>query len=312
MVFFEKMLNDRYNSRAPGNAISWLKTYVLITSINGTVGTVDLIQALFLGNFPTFSRSVPLKVNLAKLVQISVPMIACSCAAIGWNYIKVQRSYMARYAHEQMTPPPLHPHLAWPPVALPPLEVLGHMQLQVRRFQHEHGFAFDDHGRKCYLDPEELKMEKDMIEKMGEDNAKLMLMQNQMAEDTRQRGMLVGKLGPIGQKGVYGRKGGRKGMAGLNSLESAQGGMVVPSRGKARKGAIKGKGSPSSVVHLGKGAGPLLKGGPTGNLRSTIGQTKTKGRTKKTSDDQAGSNCSTATSSPVDEKNSLAPTTQTN
>ncbi|CAD7922295.1 unnamed protein product [Amoebophrya sp. A120] len=124
-----------YNSRHPGPAANWLKTYILITFINGTVGTVDFIQNLLLGNFPVISKALPLAVNVAHLVQISVPIISFAGAYIGWQYIRAQRSYMAKYHYEQQKPPLPHPSLPWPPPALPPPAVLEHMSREVEAFQ---------------------------------------------------------------------------------------------------------------------------------------------------------------------------------
>jgi hypothetical protein len=81
-----------FNSRYPGPAVNWLKTYILITFINGTVGTVDLTTAMLSGNVPLIIPYVlPLKVNIAHLIQLSVPFISFSSAYIGWQYIKSQK-----------------------------------------------------------------------------------------------------------------------------------------------------------------------------------------------------------------------------
>merc|ERR1712050_611363 len=54
-----------YNSRHPGPASNWLKTYVLITFINGTMGGIDLIQQTLLGNMPIVNfMMLPLRLNL--------------------------------------------------------------------------------------------------------------------------------------------------------------------------------------------------------------------------------------------------------
>ncbi|CAD7964903.1 unnamed protein product [Amoebophrya sp. A25] len=123
-----------YNSRHPGPQANTLKTYILITFINGTVGTVDFIQNMFLGNYPILSRSLPLAVNVAHLVQFAVPLISFSGAYIGWEYIKAQRAYMARYHYEQAKPPAVHPSLPWPPPALPPPKVLEHMAREMEAY----------------------------------------------------------------------------------------------------------------------------------------------------------------------------------
>eukprot|EP00438_Fugacium_kawagutii_P004157 Skav232892 [mRNA] locus=scaffold4134:81478:96438:+ [translate_table: standard] len=53
-----------YNSRHPGPSSAWLKTYVLISFINGTMGHIDLMQNTLLHNFPALQLSLPISVNL--------------------------------------------------------------------------------------------------------------------------------------------------------------------------------------------------------------------------------------------------------
>merc|ERR1712050_779621 len=65
-----------YNSRHPGPASNWLKTYVLITFINGTMGGIDLVQQGLLQNFPVVMASLPLRVNLMHTVQLLVPGVS--------------------------------------------------------------------------------------------------------------------------------------------------------------------------------------------------------------------------------------------
>mmetsp|Transcript_1123 Transcript_1123/g.2414 ORF Transcript_1123/g.2414 Transcript_1123/m.2414 type:complete len:874 (+) Transcript_1123:349-2970(+) len=135
-----------YNSRHPGPAANWLKTYILITFINGTVGTVDFIQNMLLGNYPLLAKSLPLAVNVAHLVQISVPLISFAGAYIGWQYIKAQKAYMARYHYEQAKPPIPHPSLPWPPPALPPPSVLEHMNREMEAFQKQLTAMTNEYG----------------------------------------------------------------------------------------------------------------------------------------------------------------------
>merc|ERR1719160_736698 len=55
-----------YNSRTPGPAANWLKTYVLITFINGTMSSVSLIQDMLIHNYPIIAPfTLPLATNLA-------------------------------------------------------------------------------------------------------------------------------------------------------------------------------------------------------------------------------------------------------
>ena len=43
-----------YRSRMPGPARVWLKTYVLITFINGIVGSLEITQQILLHTLPHF------------------------------------------------------------------------------------------------------------------------------------------------------------------------------------------------------------------------------------------------------------------
>ena len=67
-----------------------LKTYILITFINGTVGTVDLFQSILVGNYPIISYNLARKVNIAHLVQLCVPFVSFMGACIGWEYVQVR------------------------------------------------------------------------------------------------------------------------------------------------------------------------------------------------------------------------------
>merc|ERR1719224_333339 len=80
-----------YNSRRPGPASNWLKTYVLITFINGTMSGIDLIQQTLLGNYLGITPALPLAVNCAHLVTIMVPWVSFLGAYCGWQHIKMQR-----------------------------------------------------------------------------------------------------------------------------------------------------------------------------------------------------------------------------
>merc|ERR1712217_366155 len=80
-----------YNSRHPGPASNWLKTYVLITFINGTMGSIDVLQNILLHNFPIMLLSLPLSVNLMHMVQLLAPCVSFVGAYCGWQHIKMQR-----------------------------------------------------------------------------------------------------------------------------------------------------------------------------------------------------------------------------
>merc|ERR550537_2011061 len=65
-----------YNARVPGPASNWLKTYVLITFINGTMGSVSLIQDTLIHSYPVIKPSLPLAVNLAHCATLTVPVVS--------------------------------------------------------------------------------------------------------------------------------------------------------------------------------------------------------------------------------------------
>eukprot|EP00397_Hematodinium_sp_SG-2012_P035697 GEMP01038437.1.p1 GENE.GEMP01038437.1~~GEMP01038437.1.p1 ORF type:complete len:345 (+),score=83.14 GEMP01038437.1:182-1216(+) len=116
-----------YNSLIPGPAANWLKTYVLITFINGTVGVVDLFQQTLVMNYPVLSLALPLSVNAAHFLTLAVPIVSFSGAYFGWEYIKAQKEVLVamRQRELQMQQPG---SLPWPPPPLPPPEVLQQMQ----------------------------------------------------------------------------------------------------------------------------------------------------------------------------------------
>lgn len=106
-----------FNARHPGPASNWLKTYVLISFINGTMGSIDLLQNILIENYPVILPSLPLAVNLAHALVLVVPPTSLLGAYCGWQHIKVQRrmafeaSQMQLLAMLQFPPPPLLPQL---------------------------------------------------------------------------------------------------------------------------------------------------------------------------------------------------------
>jgi hypothetical protein len=106
-----------YNSRRPGPASNWLKTYVLITFINGTMSGIDLVQQTLLHNYMWILPSLPLSVNCAHLVTLVVPWVSFLGAYCGWQHIKMQRKAAIQAYQDQimmlMEQPP------WPPPPLP-------------------------------------------------------------------------------------------------------------------------------------------------------------------------------------------------
>lgn len=106
-----------YNSRHPGPASNWLKTYVLITFINGTMGSIDLIQTGLNQTYPLILATLPLSVNLLHAAQLTIPGISFLGAYCGWQHIKLQRK-MAVDAYQQQVMTMMQ-QAPWPPPMLP-------------------------------------------------------------------------------------------------------------------------------------------------------------------------------------------------
>lgn len=131
-----------YNSRHPGPSSNWLKTYVLISFINGTMGHIDLIQNMLLQNFPAVAAGLPLSVNLMHMVQIAIPGVSFCGAYFGWQHLKAQRKVLVEaYQRDlallmEQTPWPPPPLLPYPPPGMAPMPGLpmqGHpAQLQLK------------------------------------------------------------------------------------------------------------------------------------------------------------------------------------
>lgn len=106
-----------FNARRPGPASNWLKTYVLITFINGTMGSIDLMQNVLLQNYPVFLLSLPVAVNLQHLVQLLVPGTSFLGAYCGWQHIKMQRRVAMEQYQQQLLM--MMQQAPWPPPQLP-------------------------------------------------------------------------------------------------------------------------------------------------------------------------------------------------
>lgn len=116
-----------FNARRPGPAANWLKTYVLLTFINGTMSSIDLVQSRLLQTFPVVHlAALPLSVNMLHAVQLLVPAISFFGAYCGWNHVKMQRR-LQREAYQQRLLL-LMENTPWPPPPLPcPLPGMGCM-----------------------------------------------------------------------------------------------------------------------------------------------------------------------------------------
>lgn len=106
-----------YNSRFPGEASNWLKTYVLITFINGTMSSIDLLQNYLNDSFPLLLPQLPLKVNVAHGVSLLAPVVAFLGAYYGWQYVKRQRRAALEAYNQQVAR--LVETMRWPPPQLP-------------------------------------------------------------------------------------------------------------------------------------------------------------------------------------------------
>jgi hypothetical protein len=116
-----------FNARRPGPASNWLKTYVLLTFINGTMSSIDLVQSRLLQTFPVVHlAALPFSVNMLHAVQLLVPAISFFGAYCGWNHVKMQRR-LQREAYQQRLLL-LMENTPWPPPPLPcPLPGMGCM-----------------------------------------------------------------------------------------------------------------------------------------------------------------------------------------
>jgi len=116
-----------FNARRPGPASNWLKTYVLLTFINGTMSSIDLVQSKLLQTFPAVQlATLPLSVNMLHTVQLLVPGISFFGAYCGWQHIKMQKR-LQREAYQQRLLLMME-NTPWPPPALPfPLPGMGCM-----------------------------------------------------------------------------------------------------------------------------------------------------------------------------------------
>lgn len=112
-----------YNSRRPGPSSNWLKTYVLITFINGTMGGIDIAQSMLIGNFPIIHYALPARLNLMHAVQLLVPGASFLGAYCGWQHFKKQQKVAVQAYHQQLQQQMmmLMEQAPWPPPPLPPL-----------------------------------------------------------------------------------------------------------------------------------------------------------------------------------------------
>mmetsp|Transcript_83563 Transcript_83563/g.174798 ORF Transcript_83563/g.174798 Transcript_83563/m.174798 type:complete len:311 (-) Transcript_83563:107-1039(-) len=91
-----------FNARHPGPSSGWLKTYVLITFINGSMSSIDCIQHMLLGDYPMLLASLPLKVNMAHAIQVATPLVNFLGAYAGWESLQVQRRMQIQAYQQQM------------------------------------------------------------------------------------------------------------------------------------------------------------------------------------------------------------------
>jgi len=116
-----------YNARHPGPASNWLQTYVLITFINGTMSTIDLVQAMLQQNFPVLLLTLPLSKNLAHAVSLLVPGASFLGAYCGWQHIKMQKKLAMEAYYQQVEYMLQNP--PWPPPPLP-MQIVQNMVMQ--------------------------------------------------------------------------------------------------------------------------------------------------------------------------------------
>lgn len=92
-----------HRARLPGPARVWLKTYVLITFINGVVSTLEMIQSILLLKGPLLSLSLPWTVNLLHLMIVGNPLMSFLGAYFGWQFIKCLKQLAVQDAQMRMS-----------------------------------------------------------------------------------------------------------------------------------------------------------------------------------------------------------------
>ncbi len=88
----------------PGKSKEMLKTYVVITFINGCVQAMEVVQIVLLG-IPLFGHGMPFVVGATHIVTVLNPVASFIGAYIGWQCIKAAKhQYMVALAqyHIQM------------------------------------------------------------------------------------------------------------------------------------------------------------------------------------------------------------------
>merc|ERR1719265_59654 len=119
-----------YHSRFP-EASNWLKTYVLITTINGTMSSVDLLQNYLNDTFPAVSAVLPLRANISHTVFMLSPVIAFLGGYYGWQYVKClrrQENQRVWRMAENIQLPPLHMRPPVPGIPAVPCTPFGNVQ----------------------------------------------------------------------------------------------------------------------------------------------------------------------------------------
>jgi hypothetical protein len=88
----------------PGKSREMLKTYVVITFINGCVQAMEVVQIVLLG-IPMFGHGMPFVVTAGHVITLLNPVAAFMGAYIGWQCVKAAKhQYMLTLAqyHIQM------------------------------------------------------------------------------------------------------------------------------------------------------------------------------------------------------------------
>eukprot|EP00401_Gymnodinium_catenatum_P016829 CAMPEP_0117470938 /NCGR_PEP_ID=MMETSP0784-20121206/7475_1 /TAXON_ID=39447 /ORGANISM="" /LENGTH=502 /DNA_ID=CAMNT_0005265045 /DNA_START=99 /DNA_END=1608 /DNA_ORIENTATION=+ len=119
--------NTRLQRAAPGPGVELAAAYVLITFINGTMSTIDLVQAMLQQNFPVLLLTLPLSKNLAHAVSLLVPGASFLGAYCGWQHIKMQKKLAMEAYYQQVEYMLQNP--PWPPPPLP-MQIVQNMVMQ--------------------------------------------------------------------------------------------------------------------------------------------------------------------------------------
>lgn len=111
-----------FNSRRAGpTLLHLLKTYVMMSFLNGMMSSIDLLQNLLMHNLPVILMSLPMSVNLTHVVQMVGPTVSFAGARVGWYHIEKQQDMALEASMAYYRQLAAMQHHRWPPLPVPGL-----------------------------------------------------------------------------------------------------------------------------------------------------------------------------------------------